>query len=101
MRAAPFLDVHEVLVPELLERRHDRPRGGLAERADGRAVRRPGQADVDLAGHVEQELEVFLATVPALDAVHRLLEPAGALTTRRALAAGLVREEADEVVGGA
>src|SRR3954469_23637613 len=77
-RAAPFLDVEEVLVAEVLERRHDRPRRRLAERADRRSLRGPRQADVDVVRDVEQQLEVLLATVPVLDAVHRLLQPARA-----------------------
>src|SRR3954449_3512660 len=72
-RTAPFLDVEEVLVAEALDRRRDRRDGRGAERADRRLLRRPRDAGRDVVGHVEQELEVVLATGAGLDPAHDLL----------------------------
>src|SRR5688500_9513547 len=50
----------------------------------------------DIRADIDKKVEVFLPASAALDPVHRSLEPRGALATRRALAARLVREEANK-----
>src|SRR3954469_11635318 len=74
-RATAFLDVHEVLVAEALDRRRDRSDRRRSERTDRRLLRRPGDAGADVVGHVEQQLEVVLASGSGLDAMQDLLEP--------------------------
>src|SRR5436190_16137094 len=100
-RATAFLDVQQVLVAESLDRRRDRRHRRRPERADRRLLRWPGDAGADVVGHVEQQLEVILTSRASLDAAEDLLEPRRALAAGRALAAALVREEADEVVRSA
>src|SRR5688500_10394323 len=83
IRARPVLDVHEELVAEHAERRHDRGRDRRAEEADRGHRRRPGErplhAGHDVVAHVDEQVEVLHAACALLDAVHHLLEPAAAL----------------------
>src|SRR5579859_26440 len=82
IRAGAFLDVHHELVAEHPHGRHDRARDRRAERADRRLPGRPRETRGDVVAHVQQEVEVGLATLSLLDASQHLLEPAGALATR-------------------
>src|SRR3954466_15300839 len=94
--AGTVLDVHEELVAEQADGRHDRAGDGRPERADGGLLRRPAEAGGDVVEHVDQQVEVGLAALAGLDAVHDLLGPAAALTAWRALAARLAVEELAE-----
>src|SRR4051794_7239626 len=93
LRAAALLDVDQVLVAEPLDRRRDGRHGGGAEGADRRLLRRPRDAGTDVVAHVEEQVEVFVATLPVLDAVEDVFEPHRAFATWRALATGLMSEE--------
>src|SRR5687768_12578993 len=98
--ALPVLDVDQELVAEHAEGR-DIGRGyRRAQRTDrghgGRELDRELNSRGDVVAHVHQQVEVLHAAGAVLDAVHDLLEPTAALPTRRALATGLVREEAHE-----
>ena len=75
--------LHHVLefVAEVFEEALHGPRGGIAERAD--------RMTLDLVGYLDQLVEVFLLALPVDDAGQHAVQPAGALATRRALAAGL------------
>src|SRR3954470_18405603 len=84
-RAAPFGEVLEVLVAEVLDRAGDRAGGAVAERAE-----RPAQ---DVVALVQQEFEVLLAADARLQVGESLDQPPRALAARRALAAGLVLVE--------
>ncbi len=78
-------DVRDVLVAEVLQRRHDRAGRAVTERTERLAE--------DRVRDVEQLLEVLHTALAALEALEDLHEPVGALTARGALAAGLVRVE--------
>src|SRR3954470_8856908 len=84
-RAAPFGEVLEVLVAEVLDRAHDRAGGAVAERAE-----RPAQ---DVVALVQQEVEILGAADALLQVGEGLDQPPGALPARRALAARLVLVE--------
>ena len=97
--AAPVLDVHEELVAEHLDGRSDGRRDGRPEHADGGLLGRPGQPGGDVVAGVEEQVEVLLAAVTGLDALHDPLEPARPLAARRALAARLPEEELGDAPG--
>ena len=84
-RAAAVLEVGDVLVAEVLDRRGDRAGRAVAERAE-----RPAE---DVVALVEQLLEVGLGALALLEPREHLHQPPGALAARRALAAGLVLVE--------
>src|SRR3954451_5813352 len=94
--AGTVLDVHEELVAEQADGRHDGAGNGRAKRADGGLLRRPAEPRGDVVEHVDEQVEVGLAALAGLDAVHDLLGPAAALTARRALTARLAVEELAE-----
>src|SRR6185436_12477740 len=79
-KALLVLDVVDEFGTEVLEEALHRQRGSVAQRADSAAR--------DVVGHVVQEIEVLHPPLAVLDAVHHAVEPAGALTARRALATG-------------
>src|SRR3954447_5615777 len=99
-RAGAVLDVDEELVAEHADGRHDRARDGRAQRADGGLLRRPGEPGGDVVEHVDQQVEIGLAALPRLDAVHDLLGPPAAFAARRALPARPAVEEPAEAPGG-
>src|SRR5687768_14643763 len=88
-RLARAADVRLELVLEPHDGGRDRRGGRLAERADGGLLRRPGHADRDVVAHVEQQVHVLGTALPVEDPFQDLLQPVGALTARRALAARL------------
>ena len=57
------------------------------EHADGRLLGRPGEPGGDVVAHVEQQVEVLLAALARLDALHDLLaaspSPPGTACTGR------------------
>src|SRR5688500_6246752 len=82
---AVFADAALDLVSEVAEQALDRPRGRVAQGADGVAF--------DLLGDVEQQVDLA-GLGPALHhALHHAVHPAGAFAARRALAAALVPVE--------
>src|SRR5690348_4032129 len=88
--------VVDVVLEFLAEHLHEGARGHrrrVTQRADGAAL--------DVVGEVEQQLQVFLAALPMFDAVDDAIEPAGAFTARRALAAGFLEVEVREALGRA
>src|SRR5581483_5191807 len=89
------------LVAEPADRGRDGRNGRRAERADGGLAGRPVDTGADVVADVEEQVDVLRATLPRDDAGEDLLEPRGALTARRALAARLLREEAHDAVAGA
>src|SRR5437764_487161 len=89
-RAAPFLDVRFVLVPEVLQRGQHRRDRRVAERAK----RFPG----DVAGDAAQQIQIAHLPFAALDALQNLVQPIGSLAARRAFAAGLVTVKVEEVL---
>src|SRR5262252_1464764 len=82
---ALVVDVVLELVAEVLDEALHRQRSGVAERAD-----RPSG---DVVGDREQEIEVLVLALAALDPIHHPPQPAGALAARRALPAGLLEVE--------
>src|SRR5437588_6362916 len=92
-RALPVFDVDEELVAEHADGRDDRRGDGRAEDADRCLPRRPGQTRGDVVADVEEEVEVLFPSGAALDSVHDLVDPAGALSAGGALATRLVVEE--------
>src|SRR5512138_3463040 len=85
--AAPAVVDHVLeLVAEVLEEALHRPRGGVAERADGVAL--------DAARDVDQQLQVVPVALPGHDPADHAVHPAGAFAARRALAARLTLIEA-------
>src|SRR3546814_4039178 len=62
----------------MLDQALDRPRRGVAERADGVAF--------DLLGHVEQRVDLADVGIAGAQAFHHAPHPAGALAARGALA---------------
>src|SRR3954453_8586323 len=94
-----ILDVHEELVAEHADARHDRAWDRRAERADRCLPRRPRQAGRDVVTDVGEQVDVGLAPLSLLDAQQDLLEPATALATRRALPARLAVKELGQPVG--
>src|SRR5437667_2096056 len=91
-RAALLADVRLVLVLEMLKRAGDRSDLGVSEGADRAAGDVPAQA--------QQEVQVLLPAAAVLDASQDLQEPETALPARRALAAGLMVEELQEIFRG-
>src|SRR5450759_3245941 len=73
------------LLAEVLNRGGDAAGRTIAERAE-----RPEQ---DVVADVQELVDVVLGALAELESRHDLLEPESALTTRRALAAGLVGVE--------
>src|SRR5262249_9969169 len=66
--------------------------GAVGEGADGVAL--------DVVGDAQQQVDVCRVGAALLEPAQHALEPASALAARRALPAGLVVEEADDVVQG-
>src|SRR5664280_639480 len=97
--AVPLLDVDQELVAEHGDGRADRGRDGRTQDADRGLLRRPGQPGRDVVAGVEQEVEVLLAALAPLDALHDPLEPARSLAARRALPARLTGEELGDPPG--
>src|SRR5687767_13191105 len=100
VRTPALGDVLLELGPEHLEGGDDGDRRRWAEEADRRHLVGPGQTGRDVLRHVVKQVEVLLAAHTLLDAPHHLLEPAGALAARRALAARLHAVEAGHAPGG-
>src|SRR5665213_1542407 len=88
-----LFNVLDELVAEHRDRSRDRGRDRGTKRTDGRLLRWPSAAGRDVVAQIEHQVEVFDSTAAVLHAVHDALEPARTLTTRRALSAGLSREE--------
>src|SRR5258705_12829301 len=84
-RAAPEARVLLELGAVLRDERAHWHGGGVGERADGVAHH--------VAGDVEQQVDVRRLGVALFETVQHVLEPARALTARRALPARLVVEE--------
>src|SRR5665213_2084588 len=102
VKGTPSLfDVLDELVAEHRDRCRDRGRDRGTERTDGRLLRWPSATGRDVVTEVEHQIEVFDATAAMLHAVHDALEPTRTLTTRRALSAGLSREELGDAPRGA
>src|SRR2546426_9544825 len=74
------------LAPELLDVRDVRADRAVVERADRRAGAAPS--------HIEDGVQISPAPTPFDDPVGHLVDPAGRLAARRALAAALVSVEA-------
>src|SRR6185295_15305574 len=68
------VDVVLEFVAEVLDEALHRQRSGVAQRADGAAG--------DVVGHRRQQVEVLVAALPVLDAVHDAPQPAGAFAAR-------------------
>src|SRR5947209_10163914 len=100
VRALPVFDVDEELVAEHADGRDDRRGDGRAEDADRCLPRRPGQTRGDVVADVEEEVEVLFPSGAALDSVHDLVDPAGALSAGGALATRLVVEETGDAPRG-
>src|SRR6201985_3277073 len=77
-RAPTALDVSDVLVAEVLDRRHHGAGGAITQRAE--------RLSEDGVGDVEQLFEVFGGAFAGFQTFVDLAEPEGALTARRALA---------------
>src|SRR3954451_3942215 len=99
--APAVLDVDQELVAEHFDAGHDRGRDRRAEHADGGLLRRPAQPWGDVVAHVEQQVQVRLATLAQLDAAQDLVEPTAALAAGRALPARLPVKEAGDAPRGA
>src|SRR6201996_8748884 len=84
-RAAALLLVLDDLVAEVLERRVDRHRHGVAEGTERTAH--------NVVAHVEERLQVLLGGRALLNPLDDAHKPVGAFAARRALAAGLVLVE--------
>src|SRR3954470_18834775 len=67
LRAASFRDVRLELIPEQLQRRQYRRRGGVAERAQRLAG--------DVVGDAEQQVDVLHLPFTALDTHQQLVQP--------------------------
>src|SRR5262249_12102589 len=89
-RASSLANVRLVLVPEVLERRDHRCRGGIAERAQRFAG--------DVRRDAREQVEIAHLAFAAFDALEDLVEPVGPLAARRALAARLVAIEVQQVL---
>src|SRR5947208_959812 len=90
-RAAPFLDVRFVLVPEVLDRRQHRRYGRVAERTQRLAG--------NVSRNAEQQVEIAHLPATALDLLQHFVQPVGPFAARRALAARLVAIEMEQVLG--
>src|SRR5690606_4992314 len=88
--AVAVLDVVLELVPEMLHETLHGPRRRIAQRADGVAL--------DVVGDADQQVHVLLAPLPRQDPPERAVQPAGALSAGRALAAGFHVVEAREAL---
>src|SRR5512139_4339092 len=75
--AVAVLDVMLELVPEVSDEALHRPRGGVAERADG--------VPFDLVGDVDEHVDVGHAALPRQDPLQRAVEPSRAFAAGRAL----------------
>src|ERR1019366_1265268 len=84
-RAAAAIEVGDVLVAEVLDRR-----GHRAGRAVAESTKRAAE---DVLGEVEQRLDVLLVAHTTLEAFEDLHVPEDAFAAWRALTAGLVRVE--------
>ena len=89
MRTAALTDVRFELVPEQIQRRQHRRRGGVAKRAERLAD--------DVVGDAVQEIDVLHLALSPLEALEQLVEPVAAFAARRALAARLVAVEVQQV----
>src|SRR4051794_40949420 len=79
IRTCSIFDVHEELVAEHADARHDRAWDRRAERADRCLPRRPRQPGRDVVTDVSEQVDIGLAPLALLDAQQDLLEPATAL----------------------
>ena len=84
--------LRDELVAELADDRTKRPHRGIGERAD--------RATLDVDEEVLEQREIAAGALAFVEAGEDLLHPVAALATRRALAAGLVREEVRDVLAG-
>src|SRR6195952_459255 len=82
---ATVLEVGEVLLAEVLDRRGDRADRAVGQRAEGAAE--------DVVADVVEQVQVGLGAATLLEVGQGLCEPPGALTAGRALAARLVLVE--------
>ena len=73
------------LVMEMANETRYRHGGGIAERANGAAFNFPG--------HVDDQIQIFQASLAVFDAMYHARQPAGAFTTWRALAARFFKIE--------
>src|SRR5512141_3026237 len=78
--AVGVLGVMFELVPVMADEALHRPRGSVAERADGVAL--------DLVGDVDEHVDIGLPALPRQNPLERAFQPAGAFTARSALATG-------------
>ena len=92
MRCLVAVDARFHLGPEMADQTLHRPGRGIAQRADGVAF--------DLLGHVEQQIDLALLRLAALQALQHAPHPAAALAAGRALAAALVLVEVGDAPDG-
>src|SRR5262245_47662896 len=92
-RLLATLDVGLELGAELPDGELDRPAGAVRQAADGRP-----RHDANPVADLLEDGQVVVPALPAADAVDDLVHPARALAAGRALPAGLVIEEAADVV---
>src|SRR6056297_3913380 len=87
---APALVLDHVFefVAEVFQEALHRPRGGVAQRADG--------VSLDLVGHVEEPVQIARRRLALEHAGQHAVQPARALPAGRALAAGLGHVEAGD-----
>src|ERR1700716_580104 len=79
--AALVLDHVLKLMPEVLQETLHRPRGGIAQRADGVAL--------DAIGDVQQQPEILASPLAGDDSLQHAVEPSRAFAAGCALTAGL------------
>src|ERR1700692_3102009 len=84
-RASVTVDMGDVFVAEVLDRRHHRTGGTIAQRAE--------RLSEDGVGDIQQLVEIFGGALAGFQAFVDLAEPEGALTAWRALAARFVSVE--------
>src|SRR5271166_5439147 len=81
-RASASFDVGDVLVAEVLDRRHHRAGRTIAQRAE--------RLPQDRVGDVQQLVEILVGALAGFQPLVDLVQPEGALSARRALPARLV-----------
>src|SRR5437868_13985984 len=75
---------------ELLDRRLNRPRSGITERAERFAF--------DVVAQIKNQLRIFRSSLTASDAFENFDEPIRAFTTGRAPATGFVLVQFDQIL---
>src|ERR1035437_7731039 len=100
IRAASLFDVDQELVAEHLDGRADRRGDRGAEDADGGLLGRPGEPGGDVVAHIEQQVEVLLASPSRFDPHHHLEQPARPFPAWGALVARLPGEELGDAPRG-